>query len=329
MIKIFLITIIFLPFHIDANADDIKLTTWNIEHLGTSGRGFGGGFGGGSIPLRNDKQLKDIGEFIRDDLKSDIVALQEISIDYIEDGESRSEQLDIVIKEMGSDYRYYIPPQHEDHDDESMYVGFLWNSSKVNAAKVAPLDVPNLKLAGKSLFDRTPVIGYFEIKTVNGSANDFVAVNVHLASGQHNDENHLIAMTMIEYRLNKALKSLQIKESDRIILGDFNDNPYAKSPTDKNIHTDALYHHMKFKGYSDFVTDDFHSTRMDNKLRSVIDHILVNKGAKKDIDEMKAEIYLPPSGKSGFAQWRKTYSDHFPISIYINTLTKDNDVDWK
>ena len=25
--------------------DTITITTWNIEHLGTTGRGFGGGFG--------------------------------------------------------------------------------------------------------------------------------------------------------------------------------------------------------------------------------------------------------------------------------------------
>ena len=54
---------------------DIRITTWNIEHLGSTGRGFGGGFGGGTLPLRTDAQLDEIGEFIRDTLQSDVIAV--------------------------------------------------------------------------------------------------------------------------------------------------------------------------------------------------------------------------------------------------------------
>ena len=46
------------------------------------------------------------------------------------------------------------------------------------------------------------------------------------------------------------------------------------------------------------------------------------------IDEDKAEIWLPTGGESTFATWRQTYSDHFPISVYINTVASDDDVDW-
>lgn len=308
---------------------DIQITSWNIEHLGSNGRGFGGGFGGGDLPARTDDQLADIGKLINKTLKSDIVAFQEVSIDYIDDGESRSERLDKIINAMGSNWKYYLPPQHRDHHDESMYVGYLWNCKTVNAIKTKPLFVPNLTLAGKGLFDRTPVIGYFETIRDDGSAgNDFALINVHLASGQHNDENHLIAMTLIEYRLNKAFKAIKIKESDRIILGDFNDNPYTTNSNGTKIRTNALYQHMAFKGYSDLVTEDFHSTRMDGNLNSIIDHILVNNSAKRDIAQNKADVYLPSHGDSSkFAEWRVTYSDHFPISFKI-AVRRDNDVDW-
>ena len=212
-----------------------------------------------------------------------------------------------------------------------MYVGFLWNSQKIKDIKTSPLFVPNLKLAGKSLFDRTPIIGYFEIVEDGQSKNDFLLVNVHLASGQHNDENHLIAMTLIEYKLNKALKNLRITESDRIILGDFNDNPYAKNANGKKMHTDALYRHMAFKKYTDFVTEDFHSTRMDSNLRSIIDHILVNKSAEMHIRQPqpgKADIWLPNDKPpaAAFPEWRKTFSDHFPVSIFIK-IGSDDDSD--
>jgi endonuclease/exonuclease/phosphatase family metal-dependent hydrolase len=275
---------------------DVKITTWNIEHLGSDGRGFGGGYGGGSLPLRTEEQLKAIGTFLRDELKSDIIAAQEISIDYEENGQSRSEALDAITQEAGSHWTYYLPPKHKDHSDHSMYVGYIWNEERVKALTLAPLFVPNLELAGKNLFDRTPVIGYFEDKRNGGNGVDFALVNVHLASGQNNDENHLIAMTLVEYRLDKALKAIKVKESDRIILGDFNDNPYAQRDSGLAIYTDALYHHMAYKGYTDFVTEDFHSTRMDANLKSIIDHILVNSSAQREMDDQvsKAGIYCHP-----------------------------------
>ncbi len=313
--------------------DYIKVTTWNIEHLGTEGRGFGGGYGGGDLPLRTDPQLKKIGKFIRDELKSDVVALQEIAITYLEDHvtyyESRSKELDVITNEMGDNWKYYLPPKHQNHHGSSMYVGFIWNSDTIKALKLRPLYVQNLDLAGKSLFDRTPALGYFEIKDPDQEKNDFLLVNIHLASGQYNDENHLIAMTLIQYKLNKALQAIKVKESDRIILGDFNDNPYAETSAGNPKYSDALYHHMSNKGYTDFVTPDFHSTRMDSNLKSIIDHILVNKSAKYDVKQSaKAEIWLPDNHPSSFSLWRQTYSDHFPISIDLK-IKNENDADWE
>ena len=50
--------------------EPMVITTWNIEHLGSPGRGFGGGFGGfgryatpprkDQLPKRTDEQLKKI-----------------------------------------------------------------------------------------------------------------------------------------------------------------------------------------------------------------------------------------------------------------------------
>ena len=112
------------------------------------------------------------------------------------------------------------------------------------------------------------------------------------------------------------------------ILGDFNDNPYSKYDSGRLRYTNALYQHMAFKGYVDFVTSDFHSTRMDQNLTSVIDYILVNKSAKRHVvQEGKAAILLPQGGASSFAEWRQTFSDHFPVSIDIK-VQSDDDKDW-
>lgn len=311
-----------------AFGDTLKVTTWNIEHLGTGGRGFGGGYGGGYLPKRTDADLERIGEFIRDELGSDLVALQEIAINASDRFRGpRCEELDKIVESMGDNWKYCLPPAKADHhEDKSMYVGYLWNSDKVRADRIFPMDVPDLDLAGKALFDRVPLVGCFTALKDGEPANDFVLVNVHLASGQGNDENHLIAMTLIEYRLTSQLRAMQVTESDRIILGDFNDNPYH--PDAKR--TDGLYEHMEAKGYTDFVGKDFHATRMDANLRSVIDRILVNSYASKHVQADRATIWLPGGGdRYVFAEWRQTYSDHFPVSILIEVKTGKDDSDWK
>ncbi len=102
-----LILLIFSPVTYSA---DITVTTWNIEKLGSTGRGFAGGFGQASLPLRTDQQLRDITDLIKNDLKSDILAIQEVSITHVADGESRSRPLDKIVEHLGSTWRYYLPP---------------------------------------------------------------------------------------------------------------------------------------------------------------------------------------------------------------------------
>ncbi len=89
--------------------DHLTITTWNIENLGGDGRGFAGGFGRGNINPRTPAQLKKIAELIRDDLKSDVVAIQEISITSIEDGVSICEPLETIRDELGDGWDYLHP----------------------------------------------------------------------------------------------------------------------------------------------------------------------------------------------------------------------------
>jgi len=77
------------------------------------------------------------------------------------------------------------------------------------------------------------------------------------------------------------------------------------------------------------VTSDFHSTRVDNNLTSIIDHILVSKSAKRHIEQDKGEIHLPNgTDNSRFIDWRRNFSDHFPISIKVKIENSDDDVDF-
>jgi len=325
--------------------DKLTVTTWNIEHLGSPGRGFGGGFGGfgrGSIPPNNrplprrtEADLKKVATFIGGNLKSDLLALQEIGITGRSRGRSRSAPLDKIVSELegdGGDWSYFLPtvkqtPSKADEGNE--FLGFLWNRKRVRLLTVFEMPFENQELAGKSLFDRMPLVGYFEAIKADGSPrNDFVLVNLHMASGQDHDENHLIAMALIEFELSRALAKHAVSESDVIILGDFNDNPTLRTTTGRPQYSDALYRHMAFKGYIDLATVDLKTTRMNSKRSSLIDHILVNKSAQADVLQQRATIFKPGGGNPDlYAAWRLIYSDHFPLSFDMKVV-RDTDVDF-
>ncbi|MEW6359788.1 MAG: endonuclease/exonuclease/phosphatase family protein [Planctomycetota bacterium] len=287
------------------------------------------------VARHND--LKKIAAFIRNDLKSDLLALQEIGITGLERGRSKSAPLDKIVAELeadGGDWCYFLPqvdkaPTKADEGNE--FLAFLWNRKRVRLLTVLDMPLENQELAGKSLFDRKPLVGYFEAIRDDGSPrNDFVLVNVHLASGQDYDENHLIAMTLIEFRLANALARHAVSESDIIILGDFNDNPALKKDNGEPEYSDALYRHMAFKGYVDLSTSDLKTTRMNAELNSLIDHILVSKSARSELAEERATIFKPGGGNGNldlFPAWRLTFSDHFPLSFRLK-ITPDTDADF-
>jgi endonuclease/exonuclease/phosphatase family metal-dependent hydrolase len=309
----------------------ITVTTWNIEHLGSGGRGFGGGFGAGALDARTDEQLRDIARLIRDELGSEILAIQEIAVTRVENGRSRSDPLDVISGALGGDWSYFLPATAAVPDEaENMFCAFLWNSDRVNALNIFPMGLPNHDLAGGPLFARQPLVGYFEAIRDGAGTNDFVLVNVHLKSGQDNEENHLIAITVIEHGLTDALEHRQIRESDRIILGDFNDTPYARTAAGHPRYSSALYQHMAFKKYVDLVTDETGATRMDDNLTSIIDHVLVSSSSQQHMVEVSVRKFMPGDGDTAqFAAWRATFSDHFPLSFDITVAAVDDDVDYE
>ena len=330
--------------------EPMVVTTWNIEHLGSPGRGFGGGYGGfgryatpprqEELPRRSDEQLKNIAHFIQKDLSADIIALQEIGITHRRKHRSLCAPLDKIVTELetvktDSKWSYFLPQVTEtpEHDDErNIHLGFMWNSKRVRLVRVFEMSLQDQVLAGKELFQRTPLIGYFEEIREDGSPGiDFALVNVHLASGQQNDENHLIALALIEFGIAQDLAKHTVSEPSVIILGDFNENPERKDSDGKPLTSPALVEHMRFKGYTDLTTPDMAFTRMNNKLSSLIDHVMVNRSAIAHLIEPKGTVYKPGGGLLGdkelFADWRATYSDHFPISFKIKSA-KDNDSDF-
>ena len=190
----------------------------------------------------------------------------------------------------------------------------------------------NQVVAGKDLFERPPLVGYFSQILPDGSdGEDFVLVNVHLASGQDRDENHLIATAMLEHALQSELARHAIRETAITILGDFNDNPVRSDDSGRLLTSPALVEHLQFKGYQNLVLPEMEFTRMNSKLNSLIDHVYVNEATRELMPELAATLHRPGKGKNGdpdtFADWRATFSDHFPITYEIR-VGPDTDPDF-
>ena len=311
--------------------DKIRIGTWNIEHLSGSGRGLGG-IGAGVLPKRSEEQLKEIANLIKNELKIDILAIQEVAINSIIDGKKISDALEVIRNELGYNWAYIIGESGlEDGISldlaHNLQCAYIWNTNRAKMIKNFSLKFTNEVVGSKSLYDRLPFVVYFEALKNDIGTNDFLLINVHLASGQDNDENHLAAMIIIEQNIKNLLKNNHFKESDRIILGDFNDNPYTKENGEIK-YSDFLYKYMEWKGYTDLVTRIIGSTRMDEKLESIIDHILINKGIhSKHLVLNSFKKYMPSQNHEELAEWRKTFSDHFPLYFDIKVSNSDDDVD--
>jgi len=135
-------------------------------------------------------------------------------------------------------------------------------------------------------------------------------------------------MVIIQQNLKEELQTHGIREGDRIILGDFNDNPFAQDDQGNPRFSDLLYRYMSKKGYTDLVNANTGPTRMDINLNRIIDHVLVKRSAQAHLVEVSIMKFQPAdSTNSGLTSWRRTFSDHFPLILRLKVENHDDDVD--
>ena len=68
---------------------------------------------------------------------------------------------------------------------------------------------------------------------------------------------------------------------------------------------------------------------MDANLTSIIDHVLVNNSVRsRHLQSLTVDRFQPDDAtESGLATWRKTFSDHFPLTLTLKVANRDDDVD--
>ncbi|WP_430405244.1 hypothetical protein [Fluviicola sp.] len=261
----------------------LTIGTWNIEHLGSGGRGFPEYLGNNGFKSRTDDDLKKIAIFIRDTLSTEIICVQEIGSSEKKSGMSYSDELKKITDNLGKTWKYYLANFVDgDKSNNEMQNAFIYDESKVELKTVFEMSVPDFEVDSASVFDRKPLVGYFIKK---GTQDDFVLVNVHLASSQGKYKAHLVAIVTTEGNLKRQLKEHGIEDQDIIILGDFNNDPFnSKNST-------IVFDFMKGAKYTDLVNKSFGATRMNKKLTSIIDHVWLSAGAKKHVKQNKATMF--------------------------------------
>lgn len=203
------------PVQAALQADQIRIGSWNIEHLGfPASRAFQG----------HDlaQSAEDLAEHI---LKAnvDILALQEIGDTDGIHGIRRNRTLDVVFEilseETGHDWAYRLFG-NRDINDTTQLCGIAWNKEKVTR-QGRPLRVPVVDNTPSEFFewDRHPHAVKFATRD---GTSDFVIIPLHMKAGNGTDEREQRGHEA--QALLAALSSVRqhFNDQDIILIGDTN-----------------------------------------------------------------------------------------------------------
>jgi len=291
-------------------AEEFRVGVWNIENLSpTAKRGFPELTGQNQFGPRNTDQLKDIADYIRNDVQADALVITEIHADIGTQTEPRSSHLDTVVSHLGNNWNYILG-----RTGGKQRVGFLFDSNRVKLKKIIRFPVGEFKVQGKDIYDRDPLL--FWVALLDDSHNeavDFLCVGLHLKSQQKFIHNHMVAVGKLfgDLRENSVREDLGIPkksvENDIVIMGDLNDSAHTR--TGFNYIFDYLEAEKYLHQGGNLVV--YPDTRVNG---SQIDHIFVTKKLFNNFVEQNSfQSYTVLENES--FNYRRTFSDHFPVTI--------------
>lgn len=302
--------------------------TWNLEHFGFGKtRGFPENTRGGPTYQAHTSAHRDaIANVIKNKIDAKILVLNEINGRL---NKRSSKELDDLRNRLGASWKYTIGLKGGRGD--SQRVAILWDSKFARAEKINEIYIKKKIVNGGDIFNRDPLVGRFTFLKNGTAMNDLVVVGLHLASGQGNAKNHDAAM----YRLRGELRAIRGKdnllpkfEDDIILAGDLNANAF-KNPEERFFTTfnrgnwrvlakKSSYSGTRLKGVS-------------LKIGDPIDYIIAtNKSARhsglvgEELPRAQAKVWTSLISNSNYDKYRKTYSDHLPVSVCVKVMA-DND----
>jgi endonuclease/exonuclease/phosphatase family metal-dependent hydrolase len=263
----------------------LRIGAWNLEH-----------FGSRNDPPRTDADVQAIADYIRD-LGLQVLAVCEIN------GEKPLKEL---VKRIGPDWKFVLGTSGNVGHEGQVAPGVLWDDSRVDMLGAGELSELSERGSLGLVFHRAPVVAAFRDRA---GGPDFRVVSVHLKAGRTpEDFDRRTAEGKSLRTYLEKLVSEENQDDDIVILGDFNHDPSAGE-------ADA----WTYGGFAKFPSGRGRSIiHFDRQ----IDHA-VPLGTFEEIRVGSLEIHNR-EGLRDPKKWRKTYSDHFPVTIELEPAPDDD-----
>lgn len=271
----------------------LTVGTWNLEFLGADGDFRN------KLPPRDDADYRLIGMKLRQ-LGVAVLAVQEIC------GEA---PLQKVAAAAGPTWQVLLGTTGGWDDGKvSQQIGFLYDDAVVELLDAEELlELPRQR-DNVPIFHRIPVTACFRVRA---TGFDFRAVTVHFKAGQKDaDKQKRRLEASLLHQWIAEVQRDHNEDQDIVVLGDFNSSPGAE-PQQLLEHGGALQY---------IVPKDIQPTIM--HFPEQIDQVAVAPA----FDELQTMSFRVHSDFGGLDKnaWRKTYSDHFPVTVQV---VADRDTD--
>lgn len=269
----------------------IKIGSWNLEFLGADPKFRR------DTPPRAPEDLAAIGNKIRE-LGVSVLGVQEICGAGV---------LDQVAEATGPTWRAVLGTTGQWDDGKTQQgVGFLYDSGVLQLVHAEEfLDFPRQR-EDVSVFHRKPVTACLRHRS---AGFDFRIVVVHLKAGRKArdlNKRRVEAKTLREW-VDK-LRAKPGEDQDIVILGDFNCS-YGDEP-ERVLEAGSVMQYLDQQAPTIMHFD------------TPIDQVCVAKGfAEVRRDSMKSHAVM---GEAERLQFRKIYSDHFPITVRLRARADDD-----
>ncbi|MCY2958373.1 MAG: hypothetical protein NT107_15210 [Planctomycetota bacterium] len=271
----------------------LRIGTWNLEFLGAPGDFRN------KLPMRDEDDFRKLGQKVRE-LGVSVLAVQEIS------GEA---PLQKVTAAAGPSWRMVLGTTGIwENSPVSQSIGFLYDTARLELLTAEELLFLPRELEGVPIFHRVPVTATFRDKV---TGFDFRLVTVHLKAGQK--EPDLKKRELEALQLKRWLDTLlndANEDQDIAVLGDFNSS-YGAKPQ-QILEQGSRLHYL--------VPKEPLPTIM--HFPEQIDQVVFADG----FNELRTTSFTVDGDFDGMQKeaWRKTYSDHFPVTVEI-ACTRDED----
>lgn len=250
-------------------------------------------FGNREDPPRTDEDMQAVADYIKE-LDVQALALCEIN---------GSKPLKDLCGRLGPGWKFVIGTSGQLGEKGQIAPGVLWDDTRLELLTAGELH----EVKKGNLFHRVPVTAAFRCRA---GGPDFRVISVHLKAGRQPEdfERRQGEVAALRAYLGQLVSDPD-EDNDIVVLGDFN-----------HCHTAAEADALTDGAFAAFLTKSGAGRSIMHFDRQ-IDHI-VPLGTFEEIESRSFKIHN--KGLREADAWRKTYSDHFPVTVELAAVPDDD-----